>query len=119
MRFFEKEDRRAELEKRVDEIGDYVWNNREKFFTAMPDILQAVEMSKAIAKPMIFVDFGDVPNAGSTGDGVAVLKAFLDAQLECESCVVVADERSVKQAVEVGVGNTDVFHRRIWNPRRV
>ena len=107
--FFENEKKRAEFEERANEIISYVWDNREKFYTDMPGIPEALEIAKGMEKPMCFVDFGDVPNAGSTGDGVAVLKVFLDAKLDFKSCVIVADKESVKKAVELGVGAKGEF----------
>lgn len=107
--FFKDEEKRIEFERRAKEIINYVWNNRGKFYTDMPGIPEAIEIAKGMPKPMCFVDFGDVPGAGSSGDSVAVLKAFLEAKLECKSCVIVVDERSVKKAVELGEGGKGKF----------
>lgn len=89
-------------------IGE-VWDRRSEFYPPMPRIPEALEQCRTMPKPVCFVDYGDVPPAGGSGDGTVVLKALLDAQLEETSVVIVADAESVLKAVEVGVGNRAVF----------
>jgi len=99
-----------QAQKRLDEIANYLWDNRRYFVIDLPDIPKALEATKDMEKPVLFVDFGDVPNAGSTGDSSVVLKAFLEAGLDYKSCVVVSDPQSVQKAVEIGEGNSGLFH---------
>ncbi len=88
---------------------DYIWENREAFYPSMLNIRQALERCKTLEKPIILVDYGDVPNAGSTGDGTYVLKALLEEKLAFPSVVVIADKESTYEAVSVGIGNTATF----------
>ena len=106
--YLEEEDN-PEAERRMNELADYLWDNRRSFTIDLPDIPKALELVQTMEKPVIFVDFGDVPNAGSTGDSTAVLKAFLDAGLPYKSCVVVADAQSAARAVEIGEGGSGLF----------
>ena len=76
----------------------------------MPGIHEALDKLKDMKKPAILVDYGDVPNAGGTGDGTVVLKALLDAQLPLPSVVVVADQQSTDQAEKVGENGESVFY---------
>ena len=91
------------------EIIESVWNQREKFYPPMPGIKEALEKSRSMPKPVMFVDYGDVPNAGGGGDGVAVLKELLAANLPETACLVVADPKSTMQAVSLGVGAKAMF----------
>jgi microcystin degradation protein MlrC len=95
--------------KKVDEILSDIWENRSSFYPPMLNIKEALEECETLEQPIILVDYGDVPNAGSTGDGTFVLKALLEEKLSFPSVVVVADKESTFQAVSVGVGNTAIF----------
>lgn len=82
----------------MDGILTYLWEHREEFYPPMPKIDQALEKIRHMAKPVILVDYGDVPNAGGTGDGSVVLEALLKADLPETSVVVVADQESTDLA---------------------
>ena len=101
---------RLRITQKIDEILRYLWDNREKFYPPMPGIHEALDKLKDMKKPAILVDYGDVPNAGGTGDGTVVLKALLDAQLPLPSVVVVADQQSTDQAEKVGENGESVFY---------
>ena len=107
--FFEDENKRAYMLAQIESILRYIWDSREEFYPPMLKIQEALAQVPAMKKPVMLVDYGDVPNAGSTGDGTVVLKALLDAKLKDSSVVVVADEQSTDQAVSVGVGNSATF----------
>lgn len=87
----------------------YIWDNRELFYPPMPDIRQALVRIDSMKKPVLLVDYGDVPNAGGSGDSTVVLQALLDAKLGGLSVVVMADAESTDQAAAVGEGNTADF----------
>lgn len=110
MVLFLREDAGDGAEKLAGQILDYIWDNRRRFYPPMPDIRQALELCRDMPRPVCLVDFGDVPNAGSTGDGTAVLKALLEARLPYPSVVVVADGESARQAMEMGEGARGLFH---------
>lgn len=90
-------------------ILQYIWDSRELFYPPMPNIQEALLRIQAMQKPALLVDYGDVPNAGGSGDGTVVLQALLEANLSCSAVVVVADAQSTEQAAAVGEGGTAEF----------
>lgn len=107
--FAEDKQKRAQYEKRMEDILRYLWENRSLFYPPMPSVQEALSRIDSMQKPALLVDYGDVPNAGGTGDGTVMLQAFLNSKLPFPSVVVVADAQSTKQAVEVGAGNSALF----------
>ena len=99
-----------EAEDLAGQILDYIWDNRQRVYPPMPDIQEALERCRDMPKPICLVDFGDVPNAGSTGDGTTVLQALLHAELSDPAVVVVADGESARQAMRMGEGAQGLFH---------
>ncbi|MDX7951376.1 M81 family metallopeptidase [Lichenihabitans sp. Uapishka_5] len=63
----------------------------------------------ASVKPVILVDSADSPNAGATGDNMAVARRLLDRRSTLRAAVVVSDPSAVRRAFEVGVGGTAEF----------
>lgn len=108
--YIEDADRFDEFSKKSREILDYIWESRNLFYPPMLNIQEALEKCKRLPSPIIFVDYGDVPNAGGTGDSTYVLKEFLKEKMELSSVVVIADEDSTKKAELVGEGNSAVFN---------
>lgn len=86
-----------------------VWDKRREFYPPMLSVKEAMDQCRTMPKPICFVDFGDVPPAGGSGDGTVVLEALLEAKMEEPSVVVVADPESVQKAVEAGVGQRVLF----------
>lgn len=107
--FARGEAHRAEIIRQMDGILTYLWDHRAQFYPPMPDIEQALEKVPAMKKPVILVDYGDVPNAGGTGDGTVVLAALLRANLQEPSVVVVADQESTDLAEQTGEGHRTLF----------
>lgn len=107
--FARGEEYRAEIEREMDEILQYLWEQRTAFYPPMPDIHAALKKIQTMKKPVILVDYGDVPNAGGTGDGTVVLKALLQEKLDCPAVVVVADQESTDLAEQVGEGKEGQF----------
>ncbi len=101
--------KRAHYAERMDRVLRRIWESRELFYPPMPTIREALAGIGSMRKPVMLVDYGDVPNAGGTGDSTVMLKALLEADLPYPSVVVVADEQSTDRAAEVGEGNTAEF----------
>lgn len=108
--FAKGEENRQSITEKIDAILTYLWDYREAFYPSMPKIDEALKEIKHMAKPVILVDYGDVPNAGGTGDGSVVLDALLKAKLSEPSVVVVADQESTDLAEKVGIGGEALFH---------
>jgi len=100
---------RQRIEALAQDILHYIWDKREEFYPDMPKIDEALKIIQTMARPVILVDYGDVPNAGGTGDGVHVLKALLKAGITDKCALVVADAETCAKAEEVGEGNSGDF----------
>ena len=107
--FFTDEKVKNEVDREAEDIIETVFREREKFYPFMPGIDQALEMTRTMKKPVIFVDYGDVPNAGGGGDGTKVLSAFLKAGLTEKAVVVIADKETAMKAKDIGEGNAGEF----------
>ena len=107
--FADDENIHAEVDAEAKDILAQVWKLREEFYPPMPNVEQALELCRTMPKPICFVDYGDVPNAGGGGDGIVVLEALLAAHLDELSAVVVADGESTRQAEKLGVGAKGEF----------
>ncbi|SFP61928.1 Microcystin degradation protein MlrC, contains DUF1485 domain [Oscillibacter sp. PC13] len=107
--FAEDEEQRDSFDQEAAGILNEIWEKREQFYPPMPQIQEALERCRTMPKPICLVDYGDVPNAGGSGDGTAVLQALLEANLDISSAVVIADRESTEQAVHIGAGGHGTF----------
>ena len=103
------QDNVEEISAEAKSIIDSVFEKKEEFYPPMPKVEEALKMTQTMPKPVCFVDYGDVPNAGGGGDGTVVLKAFLSAHLAESSVVVIADKTTVLQAWALGAGSKALF----------
>jgi microcystin degradation protein MlrC len=93
-------------EKCAREIAARFWELREEFVPELPGVSEAVK--RAIASqvhPVILADVGDNIGAGTPGDSTFILRELLIQNAE-NGVVIIADEESVGQAVNAGVGQT-------------
>lgn len=107
--FTDTPEAREAADAELTSILRYIWDNRELFYPPMPDIREALVRIQTMQKPALLVDYGDVPNAGGSGDGTVVLQALLESNRSGPAVVVVADAQSTDQAVAAGVGSTADF----------
>ena len=107
--FTEDEKTKCDLDPVARDIINTVFREREMFYPDMPAIDQALKMTSDMKKPVIFVDYGDVPNAGGGGDGTKVLQAFIKANLSEPAVVVIADRETALKAKSIGEGCTAEF----------
>lgn len=107
--FGEDPEKRETFDREAEGILKEIWDRRKEFYPAMPKIQEALEQCKNMPKPICLVDYGDVPNAGGSGDSSVILKALLEADLDLPAVVVMADRESTLQAAELGVGAKGTF----------
>jgi microcystin degradation protein MlrC len=87
----------------ADELGNYLWEHREKFVGQLVSIEKALEQIPALAKPVCLLDMGDNIGGGSPGDGTFLAHALLEKNINAFVCL--HDPEAVKQLEGSGVGN--------------
>jgi len=95
------------------EMAEFVWDRREGFAVDRPSPDEAVEETiEAIADgstgegPVVLADVGDNPGGGAPGDETALLREFLDKDVENAGVAMIHDPEVVAASVETGVGET-------------
>lgn len=92
----------------LDELAQEIWRRRHRLTVSKPSTDEALARVRngAPPGPVVIADGGDSPSAGSTGDGVTLLRALLDHGFSDEPCcVIVTDAAAVRQCHEAGVGS--------------
>jgi len=88
-------------------IGGMFWKCRRQLIPAKLRPPQAIQLALASdERPFVFSDGSDAPSAGSTGDGVDILRTLLEMGFDDLALVNVVDAEAVHQAQEAGVGET-------------
>lgn len=93
----------------ADELAGFAWSTRGvKTIELLPlDVAMRIAREKATAPgPLLIGDFTDNPGAAAMGDGTALLRAMIEAELEDAVLCSIADPGAVRQAEEAGVGGT-------------
>ena len=93
----------------LDNVLDYIWENRQAFSIQIPGIEAALNESLGMDKPVCIVELGDIVSAGGVGDSTVALRALLDSARHRPACVMITDPETVRLAGEVGIGNTGKF----------
>ena len=88
-------------------IGRMFWESRHLLIPAKLRPSEAIQQAAASdQRPFVFSDGSDAPSAGSTGDGVDILRVLLDTGFDDLALVNVVDAEVVQQAQAAGVGET-------------
>jgi microcystin degradation protein MlrC len=91
----------------ADDIAAAAWDRRERFLiekTPIADALAAVRACPDDERPYVLIDGSDSPSAGSTGDGVELLRALLADPAGDAACTIVTDAPAACACREAGVG---------------
>ncbi len=92
-------------QKTADEVGDWVWSHRERFFKNPPTVREAISLGqKADRFPIMLADMSDNTGGGADGDSTEVLQAFVDLDLPDALLLYMVDPEVAKQAHAAGVG---------------
>lgn len=87
-------------------IAGRLWELKEEFIPHLPGVEEAVsEAIKSKSHPVILADVGDNIGAGTPGDSTFILRELIEQGAE-NAVVIIADEESVEEAINVGVGQT-------------
>lgn len=90
----------------ADELGEWVWDNRERWYAPPVTVREALAEGEQIGKyPIILADHADNTGGGSPGDSTEVLRTFLEMKLQDALILYMVDEDVAKQAHAAGVGS--------------
>ena len=91
----------------ADELGDWLWENRERWFAPPPTIREALAAGEKVGRyPIFFADHADNTGGGSPGDSTEILQTFLDLGLQDALLLYLVDPGVAVQAHAAGVGAT-------------
>lgn len=97
----------AAAELAADRLADLFWTRRHEFDVSLTPLAEAIEQAlRAEWGPIIFSDSADAPSSGAPGDGTAVLRALLEANVQVETLLNIVDSPAVEAAIRAGVGET-------------
>ncbi len=100
-------DRDAKLaQATADELGDWVWANRERWYTPPMSVREALAAGERAGRyPILLADHADNTGGGSPGDSTEILRTFLDLGLREALLLYMVDPVVALQAHEAGVGH--------------
>jgi microcystin degradation protein MlrC len=104
-------DRDPSLARRTaDELGDWIWEHRERWYAPPVTVRQALAEGEKIGKyPIILADHADNTGGGAPGDSTEVLRTFLDMGLKDAVILYLVDNPAAVKARRVGVGKKARF----------
>lgn len=89
----------------ADELGDWIWEHRERWYTPPLSVRAALEQGEKIGRyPILLADHADNTGGGSAGDSTEVLRTFLDLRLRDALLLYLVDPEVAEQAHGAGVG---------------
>jgi len=97
----------ANASRALDELTTAMWERRRRFLVAKTPIEEALASVRArprSERPFVLADGSDSPSAGSTGDGVALLRTLLEQDFDDQACVIVTDAPAARACRAAGVG---------------
>src|SRR5439155_10294283 len=99
-------DRDAGLAKAAaDELGDWIWENRERWYSPCLSVREALTQGEKIGRyPIILADHADNTGGGAPGDATEVLRTFLDLGLRDALLLYLVDADSAGDAHRAGIG---------------
>ena len=89
------------------ELGDWLWENRLRFYAPPLPVKDALAQGEALAKyPIIVADHADNTGGGSPGDSTEVLRTFLELELQDALILYLVDPEFIAAARSAGVGQS-------------
>jgi microcystin degradation protein MlrC len=96
---------RALAEAAVNEVGDWIWSSRARWYQAPPSVREGLATGEKLGKyPIMIADFDDNTGGGAPGDSTEVLRTFLDMKLENALVLYMVDLEAVALAHQAGQG---------------
>ena len=89
----------------ADELGDWIWENRQRWVSTPVSVLEAVRRGEFGGKfPIVLADHADNTGGGSPGDSTEILRTFLELGLQDAVILYIVDPEVVEKARRAGVG---------------
>jgi len=90
----------------VDELGGWIWENRERWYSPPLTVRDALTEGERIGRyPIIVADHADNTGGGSPGDSTEVLRTFLEMGHSDALLLYMVDQEVAQQAHAAGVGS--------------
>lgn len=91
----------------ADELGKYLYDRRADWHYEMPSTKETLARAHQENRfPVVFADRNDNTGGGSPGDSTAMLRTFIEAELEDACVLYMVDPEAVDKCMEAGVGAT-------------
>jgi microcystin degradation protein MlrC len=88
----------------AEELAEWIIDHVDSWYEDLPSTHEAIPIGREHGRyPVVFADYLDNPGNGAPGDGTALLRAFIDAQLEDACVLYIVDPVSVQRCFEAGV----------------
>lgn len=95
--------------KTADEIGDWLWQRRERWQRRPLTVAEALDAGEQQGRyPVLLADMADNTGGGAPGDSTEVLRAFVDRDLRDALVLYMVDPEAAARAHAAGVGGQ--FH---------
>lgn len=89
----------------AEELGDWIWERRERWYRTPLTVEEGLtEGRKAGRYPILLADMADNTGGGTPGDSTAVLRTFVEHDLEDALILYMVDPEVARQATAAGVG---------------
>lgn len=89
----------------ADELGDWVWSRRERWFKQPLTVREAISLGQKEGRfPILLADMSDNTGGGAAGDSTEVLRTFVELDLPDALVLYMVDPDVARQAHAIGVG---------------
>ena len=93
-------------EQAANEIGDFVWEHRQRWYQAPPSVREGLAAGEKMGRyPIMLADFDDNTGGGAPGDSTEVLRTFIELGLQDALILYMVDLETVAAAHAAGVGS--------------
>jgi len=90
--------------KTADEIGDWIWQRRERWHRKPLTVSEALAAPPPQRGPVMLADMADNTGGGAPGDSTEVLRVFIERDLQDALVLYLVDPEVARQAHAAGVG---------------
>lgn len=91
----------------VAELGDKIWDMRERFSKDLLSPEEAVSMAlDETEHPVLLADTSDNPGGGAPADGTQLLAEMIRQKADNAAFALIVDPESVEASIRAGVGNS-------------
>jgi microcystin degradation protein MlrC len=94
----------ARAETAANQIGQFMWNHRERFQAALIPLDEAVRLAEETVGLTVFSDAADATASGASGDSNAILKGLLQFGFSGTALLAIVDAVAIEKVFHAGVG---------------